>query len=266
MLFDFQISSFQFIITPIATLIGVWLTLRSNNQRFFYQLKFDAGQKNLDRNAALKKDVFLKFVEAVSVSNGALLDMPKRVKLDEGVDCRIEEMYASASKLFITSDPETVKLISLYVGNYISAVRELRVACVPVVNALEEIEVVLELKKSPEEQMRKLKEIQIEKGANEQLTIEGAKVLNELFQRQHQFAVEYEGKLLGLKSTYQHKKLEYEVKVEDKLNALNILVLNLLERVRSELGLPGDLSQIRALMNDSGVFVGKVHDAEVVAQ
>ncbi|MBX9400776.1 hypothetical protein K4L06_05585 [Lysobacter sp. BMK333-48F3] len=124
------------VIASIITLAGVMLSNWSNTNRLAKQLRHDASEKQKDRNATLRREVYLRAVEEFARAShqiGKLPNIdPKKVNLADG----FQDLFVIAAKLQLVSSAPTARLV----GELTTTYGELLLEMIEVVRPLHDVQ------------------------------------------------------------------------------------------------------------------------------
>src|SRR5712692_2722303 len=129
------------VIGAFFTLGGVHLTNRANYRRLKLQLEHDRTLKNVERELALRKDIYLAAAEAISEGLRTMLRFPDLLISHRDLMVRYTEKAASIAKIHIVAKEETVKALSVFMSELEAAFLRLWVKRYPLMAKKERIDV-----------------------------------------------------------------------------------------------------------------------------
>lgn len=129
------------VIASLLTLSGVLISNRSNTNRLRIQLDHDSNEKKRERNAVLRKEVYLETVEELTkahahLGNLAQLD-PEKENLGDGM----QGFFSSAAKLQLVAESSTALLVNELVGKYGSFLMRAIARAIPLHQARAQIKI-----------------------------------------------------------------------------------------------------------------------------
>ncbi|MBO1539612.1 hypothetical protein [Pseudomonas sp. OA65] len=98
------------IVASCITLIGVMLSNRSNNARLKLQLDHDAREKSKEKISNLRREVYLKAVEDIEVTNIHVGSLASRDLSTLTMNSELQAITASMAKLKLVAEPKTTQL------------------------------------------------------------------------------------------------------------------------------------------------------------
>lgn len=127
------------VIASVITLSGVLLSNHSNTVRLEKQLAHDAEQKEKERLASLRKDVYLRAAEEVAKLGGYFAKLPSfdptKVNLGDG----LSEFLAVSAKVQLVANEQTVRLAAELTTVYAEIFSELALKATPIYDAQRDI-------------------------------------------------------------------------------------------------------------------------------
>lgn len=98
------------IVASGITFLGVMLSNRSNTNRLVLQLNHDASEKSKEKTSNLRREVYLKVVEDIEVTNVHIGNLASRDLANLNLTSELQAITASIAKLKLVAEPETSKL------------------------------------------------------------------------------------------------------------------------------------------------------------
>ena len=127
------------LLSSVLTLAGVLVLNRSNTTRLRIQLEHDSGEKQKERTAALRRDVYLRAVEELTKANSKLGSLSQADLTKVNAGDIFQEFFASAAKLQLVAEPGTALLVNRLVADYAEMLLGLLKLLIPVQNARADI-------------------------------------------------------------------------------------------------------------------------------
>lgn len=106
------------VIASLLTLGGVLISNRSNTKRLLTQLHHDANEKTKERNAALRREVYLHTVEELTRANAHLASLPQTDPTKTNLADGLQGFFEAAAKLQLVAEPKTALLVNQLVATY----------------------------------------------------------------------------------------------------------------------------------------------------
>lgn len=86
---------------------GVLISNAGNNRRLRIQLQHDAIEKNKDRVTNMRREVYLKAVEDMTVASQHLGNLPQRDVLESDLALDMQGFFSSCAKIQVIAEPDT---------------------------------------------------------------------------------------------------------------------------------------------------------------
>ncbi len=232
----------------MVALIGVFFADRSNTKRLALQLEHDAKEKERDRLAVLRRDVYLQApkeaVKALSyIASLAHKDLTK-IGDDEG----ISGYAAVAAQIGVLSELSTVEAVNAF-GNGLT--KELT-------TALRELEGVQDTRVDIEIRDRRLAivfdEITRMQAEQQKLSESGSRdrdrsdALQRWVEVRMEEASELRQELTTLRAAHQRALFDYHQAFFDRLQSLSSLSIDTMREIRKEIGLAHELNAFEKRM------------------
>jgi hypothetical protein len=230
----------------VIALGGVWLMNSGNTARQRQQLEHDAKERATERLLLLRRELYKSAaVEMQRVHNHlAILPNLDLEKVDIGDGLQI--MFALATNISLVAEPETVSVVNQLVVAYTALLFELTELLLPIVGAkagLRSAEVVCAAAQLDVDRLQEKWTTERESAAPNESR------LSELQCRHSVLASKatrlHDVKLAALIELEAARK-PFHALLVNRLIGLSELQFSVLEAVRSELGVGGDLSQLRS--------------------
>jgi hypothetical protein len=128
------------VIGAFFALGGVHLTNRASDRRLKLQLEHDRTLKNVERELALRKDIYLAAAEAISEGLRTVLRFPDLLVSNRDLMDRYAEKAASVAKIHVVAKEETVNALSVFMSELEAAFLRLWVKRYPLMAQKERID------------------------------------------------------------------------------------------------------------------------------
>lgn len=232
-----------------VALIGVFFADRSNTKRLKLQLEHDATQRDRDRLAALRKDVYLQAPREAIKALSYLGKMATRDLATLGDDEGIAGYAAAAAQIGVISELPTVEAVGA-LGNamtleLIAAFRELQ--------GVQDTRVDIQL---GEQRLNvitdEIQRIQAELQAMSESGVQDPQRrggLNYWLNVRMEEADELRAELDALRPKYQQLLFEYNKGFFERMPAITAKNISVMREIRKEIGLAHELDQYEAKMN-----------------
>jgi hypothetical protein len=129
------------VIASVLTLSGVLLSNRSNTTRLRIQLNHDATEKEKERTANLRREVYLEAVEELTRANSHLASLPQKNPTEENLGDGFRGFFGAAAKLQLVAEPKTSLLVNQLVAQYGELMLRVMGAAIPLHRIRSEIAV-----------------------------------------------------------------------------------------------------------------------------
>ncbi len=129
----------------IGALGGVLLTNKSNNKRILVELEHDATQRDREREMDLRKDVYLKIAEEMTVAQQFLAGLPQVdfTKIDSSQF--LKGFFIASSKIHIVGKYDTVEAVSITMKYFTSSFMKLMSLIIPLQNIKSDIDIATDM-------------------------------------------------------------------------------------------------------------------------
>ena len=97
-------------VASAITLFGVMLSDKNNTTRLKLQLNHDASEKSKEKISNLRREVYLKAVEDIEITNVHIGSLASRDLTNSNLTPELQAITASIAKLRLVAEPETSKL------------------------------------------------------------------------------------------------------------------------------------------------------------
>jgi hypothetical protein len=144
------------VLASLLTLSGVLISNRSNTTRQRIQLQHDADQKAKERNAALRREVYLKLAEELTQANSYLARLPQVDASKANPAEGMQGFFAAAARLQLVAEPKTALLVNELVGSYGELLLRLISRSMPLQSARQKITLHDDLYSRAEEQVTRV--------------------------------------------------------------------------------------------------------------
>lgn len=239
------------VIASVITLTGVMLSNRSNTKRLLHQLSHDAREKEKERSAAMRRDVYLKATEEmakIGIHFGRLPQLdPLKDKLDEGLG----EFLSASAKVQLVSDPETARLVGELTTRYGEIFLTLIAKVQPVHSLKMDVDIANTFyEKNQAEVHRTLSEMtQInESGSPNPVKFEA---LQRSFENAQSLATEYAHERQDFYKRHNAEQKSFTIALMKEMRTVGQLQVLVTAAIRRELNLETDISDYEARLQDN---------------
>lgn len=235
------------------SILGVALTNSASQKRLFAQFEHEIKSKRLDREMALRKDVFLAAAEAISsgidvIGRFANFDIP-----NGGVTQPYLDKLPSIAKVHVIGQTPTVLAVTKFTSHLGALFVELFAQRHALMNQLDEIRMlddqVSQFGKERDKILEMMKQCNIE-GLSDQRKWA---VLQQNFDLEQRRIEEFLTKRFDLAADLQPKHMDFMRQCISHSAELGAMVVPLLAAVREELELPLDMNAYGQVMTESYV-------------
>lgn len=101
------IALFGVVVASGITLFGVMLSNKSNTSRLMLQLDHDASEKSKEEISNLRREVYLKAIEDIEVTNLHISNLPSRDLTNLNLTSELQAITGSIARLRLVAEPKT---------------------------------------------------------------------------------------------------------------------------------------------------------------
>jgi len=131
---------FSVALGSLISFVGVMISNKSNNDRFKVQLLHDEKEKELERKASLRKEVYLTTVEELAKANAYLGGLPQENIIKTNISNGIQGFLQSAAKLELVAEDETGEALNNLLKSYMKLFMTLTARMIPIQELYSDIE------------------------------------------------------------------------------------------------------------------------------
>lgn len=106
------------VIASAITLAGVMLSNWSNTKRLLRQLSHDSGEKQKERSASMRRDVYLKATEEMAKIGSYFGRLPQMHPVKDNLGDGLTDFLGASAKVQLVSEPETARLVGELTTRY----------------------------------------------------------------------------------------------------------------------------------------------------
>jgi len=106
------------VIASAITLSGVMLSNRSNTKRLLRQLSHDAREKEKERSAEMRRDVYLKASAEMARIGAYFASLPQLHRVKDNLGDGLKDFLSASAKVQLVSEPETARLVGELTTRY----------------------------------------------------------------------------------------------------------------------------------------------------
>ncbi len=251
------------LIASTITLLGVFLVNVSNNRRLRIQLKHDSNEKERERAADLRRDVFLPAAEELIKAMNFLSGLPKadlrKINAMEGV----QGFFAASAKLHLVADERTAGPVAEFSAAFGQLLMRVIAKIVPLQTIQIDIEILDGLyEKFQADANRVLSERgrMVETGNNDRALFE---LLGKASEMHQEMATGYAQERAEKWKSYNELMRQFVLFLMTELRAVSQLQIPLLVALRRDLGFNTDtglyLAQLEKQHQAMSVEMDKVY-------
>jgi len=235
-------------LASILTLSGVLISNRSNTTRLRLQLEHDGREKQKERVAALRRDVYLRTVEELVKANAHLASLPQiditKINIGEG----FQGFFSVSARLQLVAEPKTAILVNALVAEYGELIVKMMVYLIPVSDAKSSIAIADDhYVKSQSEISRILSEMKKINEAGNPNPIVFA-VLKSSFESQQKLSDQYAQERDSAWGRFNSANIEFQKFILSQLRIISPKQIPVLIEIRRDLGLTGSIAELEAQM------------------
>ena len=131
---------FSVALGSLISFVGVMISNKSNNDRLKVQLLHDEKEKELERKASLRKEVYLSTVEELTKANAYLGGLPQADIMNTNISIGIQGFLQSAAKLELVAEDDTGEALNNLVKSYMKLFMNLIARVLPIQTLYSDIE------------------------------------------------------------------------------------------------------------------------------
>lgn len=251
------------LIASTITLLGVFLLNVSNSSRLRLQLKHDSNEKERERAAELRRDVFLPAAEELIKAMNFMSGLPKadlrKINPMEGV----QGFFAASAKLHLVADERTAEPVAEFSAAFGQLLMRVIAKIVPLQTIQIDIEILDGLyEKFQADANRVLSERgrMVETGNNDRALFE---LLGKAFEMHQEMATGYAQERAEKWNSYNELMRQFVFFLMTELKAVSQLQIPLLVALRRDLGFNTDtglyLAQLEKQHQAMSVEMDKVY-------
>jgi hypothetical protein len=238
-------------IASVITLSGVMLSNRSNTKRLLRQLSHDALEKEKERSAGMRRDVYLKATEEMARVGAYFGSLPQLDPVKDNLGDGLKDFLSASAKVQLVAETETATLVGELTTRYGEIFLTL-LARVQTVHGLKiDIDIANDFynrnRAEVERTLSEIKQIN-ESGRSDperfsalQRSFEHSQSLTKDFAEQRQSFYEQHGKA--------HK--EFTILLMQEMRTVGQLQVHVTAAIRKELSLKTDLVEYEARLQDN---------------
>jgi hypothetical protein len=228
------------IIASVLTLSGVLLSNRSNTNRLLLQLHHDATEKDKQRKADLRREVYLKAAEELVKASAHLGSIPQIDLAKTNAADGLQGLFAALAKFQLVSEVHTSALASQLSGKYAELLFRLTARSIPIQELRTDIEIVSDHYNRTQTEIQRVLAAMTkenESGKPDQSVFEALSKSFE-FQQEKSAQLASERNELWRQRNAEHLKFSRSLVPETKeIARISVLVM---VAIRNELGVGGD--------------------------
>jgi len=129
------------VIAATLTLGGVFLSNKSNTKRLMIQLKHDSSEKQKERIATLRREIYLRSAEEMTKALSYLGSLPQADFNDINNTSKLQDFFASSAKLQLIAESKTALLVNKLTNVYGELTMKLIGKTIPMQDSLIDIKI-----------------------------------------------------------------------------------------------------------------------------
>lgn len=233
------------IVASGITFLGVMLSNRSNTSRLILQLNHDASEKSKEKISNLRREVYLKAVEDIEITNIQIGTLANRDLTNLNLTAELQVITASIAKLKLVAEPETTRLA----GDLSTAFGALFLRLLPRLVPLQDAKTDIEVNNSAHvnscaEASRILRQIHQfnEEGRQDVLIFQTLQSSYEFFSSQAQQYADARGRAYSVHASRLH---EFHTMLMPEMIELSKVQLKVMVAIRKDLGIACDAADLQ---------------------
>lgn len=239
------------VIAATAAFIGVFVTHRGHEKRFSRQLGHDKEVKRIEREMALRKEIFLDAAEAIVAGIGAVARFADLKVPHDELTKEFNEKRSAIAKVHIIAREETVYAVSAFMDELSATLIRLSLARQPLIQMQSRLKIledqIQEFGKEKDRLVELMKQLNFE-GNTEQHRWDFVKNTFEFEdKRANEANQEHQSLTLNLRTVH----LNFLEACYESSAQISKLLIPAVREVRSELELPFDESRYRQMIENS---------------
>lgn len=239
------------VIAATAAFIGVFVTHRGHEKRFSRQLGHDKEVKRIEREMALRKEIFLDAAEAIVAGIGAVARFADLKVPHDELTKEFNEKRSAIAKVHIIAREETVYAVSAFMDELSATLIRLSLARQPLIQMQSRLKILEDqiqaFGKEKDRLVELMKQLNFE-GNTEQHRWDFVKNTFEFEdKRANEANQEHQSLTLNLRTVH----LNFLEACYESSAQISKLLIPAVREVRSELELPFDESRYRQMIENS---------------
>lgn len=227
------------------TLIGVFMSNLSNNQRHARQLKHDSLEKTKDRISIIRHEVYLHAAEELTKANSYLGSLAQIDITTTNIAAPLESFFVSASKLSMIADQDTARAVNELASLYGELIFKLMAKIMPMQSIKSDIKIKNEHYNRTQSEIERI--LNKMKRLNESANADNQKfsVLEQSFDSQQSEAKRIAEERNQLWQKFNNLNIEYAKDLTHEIKDVSELQIPILVGIRKELELETDEEEYR---------------------
>lgn len=231
--------------------IGILISNWNHNKRLTIQLNHDSELKTIERKAVMRREVYLNAVEELVRANSYLGSLPQQDLSKNNISESLQGFFASAAKLSLVAEEETVKALNKLVLSYNALVFKLMINIKPISKQKNQIKI---LNKHYDETQIEIKRILAEMNRQNESGVSNEHVFNVLDSsfKFHQKRAEELSEEINMcwEKVNEHTK-KFVLLLMDELKEITALQAPVIVGIRKELDIDTNLESYKDMINSS---------------
>lgn len=230
------------VIASCLTLGGVLVSNRSNTKRLEVQLHHDATEKQKERTAALRREVYLRTVEELTVANSHLASLPNADPTKANLADGLQGFLSSAAKLQLVAEPQTALLANQLVASYTELLLKLMIRVAPLHRAKLDINISDDLYNKAQAEVNRVLSEMTKYNESAQSSHEVFEALQQSFENHQKFASKHAEDRGKAWEHFNQLNIEFSRMLIADMQTLGQEQIPVMVEIRRDLGLTTDLN------------------------
>ncbi len=238
-------------VASVLTLTGVALSNRSNTKRLLHQLSHDSQEKHKERNATMRRDVYLRAAEEMAGIGHYLGGLPLMDPIRENLSKGLVEPLRVFAKVQLVSEPGTTELVGELTTRYSEIFLTLLGQAQPVHDLKIEIDIANDsYLKSQAEVDRTLAEMRQlnESGESDPSRYEALRLS---FEHVQSLAIEFAQERQALYEQHGAALKAFTTQLMQEMRSIGPLQVRVISSIRRELRLETDISEYESRLQQN---------------
>ena len=239
------------IIASLLTVLGVFLTNRGSSHRLLKELLHDSEQRDRERNMDLRREIYLKAAEALTVNHMVLMKLSDLSTSYSELSNQFSKTTASISKVNIIGSNKTVEAVTTLSSIIGKKFLELSAQRYPLMLRLEKIKVQNGLHDQSAKERGRMVEIMKEHNMQGSTDKNLWETINQNFEFEKNRCEEYLDKISKLQEQNGQEQMQLTLACLQALKETGEYFTPALCAVREEMDIPFDIEAYKEIIEKS---------------